>query len=136
MRRFAEKSGRLLPVLFLLVSPLAYSDGHWSSHWSIQITGKSASAGTINFNVAFQAAEDGTASEPIAIEVLVSDKAKDKAVAEIIANNFRATLGGEKFKVVRKSGNKVSVKAKGDTPKFALEMTSSSVQGLSVKISD
>jgi hypothetical protein len=45
-------------------------------------------------------------------------------------------LGGEKFKVDRKFGNKVRVKAKGDTPKFVLQLTNNTVQGLSVKISD
>jgi hypothetical protein len=136
MRRFSEKSGSLLLVLLLLVSPLAYSDGHWSKNWHIEITGKSTSAGSINFNVAFQTAEDGTSPEPVAIEVIVSKKVKDKAVADLVTNNFRAVLGGEKFKVDRKFGNKVRVKAKGDTPKFVLQMSNNTVQGLSVKISD
>jgi hypothetical protein len=136
MRRFSEKSGGLLLALLVLVSPLAYGDGHWSGNWTIEITGKSASAGSINFNIAFQTTENGTAPEPVAIEVIVSEKVKDKAVADLIVNIFRATLGAEKFKIDRKSGNKVSVKAKGDTPEFVIEMTNSTVQGLSVKISD
>ncbi len=119
--------GGLLPVV---------ADNEWSGNEKIKVEGKAKSAGTISFKISFQPAEDGTAVDTVKIDVLVSDKTKKDDVAVFITNNFRAVLGDDNFKINQSWGNNVSVKAKGDTPDFSVEMTGNSVQGISLEIDD
>jgi hypothetical protein len=53
-----------------------------------------------------------------------------------MTNNFRAVLGDDSYKIKTSWGNNVSVKTRSDTPDFVLELTGSSVQGISVEIDD
>jgi hypothetical protein len=123
-------------LIALSTATLAIADDHWSDDWKIEVSGRADSAGTISFNLTFEAGEDGTAADPISIDVLVPNDAKDNDIAETIANNFEATLGDENFKVNQSWGENVTVKAKKDTADFELAMTSSNVQGISIEIKD
>ncbi len=126
-------------TMFLIifgVTSLAIADDHWSDDWKIEVKGRANSAGTISFKLTFEPGEDGTAADPVSIDVLVPDDAKDNDIAETIANNFEALLGDENFKVNQSWGENVTVKAKKDTADFELTMISSSVQGISIEIKD
>jgi len=115
-------------------SSLALADDHWSAHGKITVEGKSQSAGMISFEISFQPGDDGVAADSVAIDVPVSNKTRQNDIAGIIANSLGATLGDKNFKVNLNGGNKVKVIARGETSGFAIEMTSSSVQGISLKI--
>jgi hypothetical protein len=43
-------------------------------------------------------------------------------------------LGDEEFEVDVKSGEKVEIESRGDTPDFVLEITASSIQGISLEL--
>jgi hypothetical protein len=127
----------LILSLFLALpgwSSLALADDHWSGNGKITVDGKSKSAGTLSFEISFKPGEEGTAADSLAIDVPVSNKVKQNDIAGIIANSLSAKLGDKNFKVGINGGNKVKVTAKGDSPYFAIEMTSNSVQGISLKI--
>ncbi len=113
---------------------LPAADSEWSGKEKIKVEGKAKSAGTISLQVSFKPAEDGASGDPVKIEIAVSDKTKKNDVAELITNDIRAVLGDEKFKIKTSGGNNVEVKAKGDTPDFAIVMTNNSVQGISLEI--
>jgi hypothetical protein len=121
-------------MALLGLSSLALADDHWSGNGKIAVDGKSKSAGTLSFEISFKPGEDGTAADSLTIDVPVSNKVKQNDIAGIIANSFSAKLGDKNFKVGLVGGNKVKVTAKGDSPYFAIQMTSSSVQGMSLKI--
>ena len=115
-------------------SSLTLADDHWSGLGKITVEGKSKSAGMLSFEISFKPDDDGTAADPLAIDVPVSNKVKQNDIAGIIANSLGAKLGDKNFKVSLVGGNKVKVTAKGESPNFAIQMTSSSVQGISLKI--
>jgi len=130
----------LIALTMLLIgfstTSLAMADDHWADDWKIEVRGRADSAGTISFALTFEPGEDGTAADPVSIDVLVPDDSKDNDIAETIANNFEAVLGDENFKVNQSRGENVTVKAKKDTADFELTMTSSNVQGISIAIKD
>ena len=135
------KSNNRVQVIFLSLSlaligwsSLALADDHWSAKGKITVEGKSQSAGMISLEISFKPGEDGAAADSVAIDVPVSNKTKQNDIAGIIANSLGATLGDKSFKVGLSGGNKVKVTAKGEASDFAIEMTSSSVQGISLKI--
>jgi hypothetical protein len=121
-------------IALLGLSSLALADDHWSGNGKITVEGKSGSAGTMSFEISFKPGDDGTAADSLTIDVPVSNKVRQNDVAGFIANSFSAKLGDKNFKVSLVGGNKVKVTAKGDSPYFAIQMTSSSVQAMSLKI--
>ena len=125
--------------LFLVlcgVASLAVADDQWSDDWKIEVKGRATSAGTISFELTYMPGEDGTAADSVSLDALVADGAKDSDIAEVITNNFEALLGKDAFKINQSWGENVTIKARGDTPDFALAMTSSSVLGISIEIND
>ena len=135
-----KATGYFAAVTILLAffggTTLTVADDHWSDDWKIEVKGRADSAGTISFKLTFEPGKDGTAADPVSIDVLVPNDAKDNKIAETIANNFEAVLGDENFKVNQSWGENVTVKAKKDTADFELAMTGSNVQGISIEIKD
>lgn len=118
------------------IGSLAVADDHWSDDWKVEVEGKAKSAGTISFQINFQPGEDGTAADPISIDVLVPEDAKDNDVADTIANNFSAVLDDESYKVNTSWGENVTIHGRRKAADIELVMTSNSVQGISVEIDD
>lgn len=121
--------------LVLLMPALLLADSKASDNWNIEIDGKAKSAGTLGFTLRFEADQVGATAASVDITITVPNKARKKDVAEMISNNFRGKLGDNNFKI-RKDGDEVIVKAKGETPDFMLELTNNTVQGISVKLND
>ena len=118
------------------VASLAVADDQWSDDWKIEVSGRAKSAGTISFELTYKPGEDGTAADPVSVDVLVAEDARDNDIAGVITNNFEALLGEDAFKISQSWGENVTIKARGDAPDFALAMTSSSVLGISIEIND
>lgn len=123
-------------LLAVGATSMIVADDHWSDDWKIEVKGRADSAGTISFAMNFEPAEDGTTADPVRVDVLVPEDAKDNDIAETIANNFEALLGDDNFKVNQSWGENVTIKARKDSPDFELTMTSSNVQGVSIEIKD
>jgi hypothetical protein len=133
------KISKLTGVVFVLtallsITELASADSHWSDEWEVEVDGKSTSSGTINFKITFEPGVDVAAREAVTVDVLVANDTGENDVAEIISNSFRAVLGDEEFEVDVKSGEKVEIESRGDTPDFVLEITASSIQGISLEL--
>lgn len=124
----------LTAAAFFVLMALAIADSHMDHYWTIKVDGKSESAGKIAFKMTSNQEEDGTQSDPIELEIMVPAKAKRKDIQTTIENNFRATLGDERYKVKTHGSDEVSIKAKDKTPWFTLEMTNNTVQGISVAL--
>lgn len=123
-------------LAFFVGTTLAIADDHWSDDWKIEVSGRADSAGTISFQMNFEPAEDGTTADPVSVDVLVPEDTKDNKIAETIANNFSASLDEESYKVNQSWGENVTIKARGKAADYELTMTSSNVQGVSIKIKD
>ena len=123
-------------MILLGFCTVALADDHWSDDWKIEVEGKAKSAGTIGFQINFEPGEDGTAADPVNIDVLVPEKAKDNDVADTIANNFSAVLDGESYKVNQSWGENVTIHGRRNAADFELTMTNNSVQGISIEIDD
>jgi hypothetical protein len=133
------KTSKLSGIIFVLVAllgitELALAENHWSDEWEVEVDGKSTSSGTINFKITFEPGVDVAAREAVTVDVQVANDTGENDVAEIISNSFRAVLGDEEFEVDVKSGEKVEIESKGETPDFVLEITASSIQGISLEL--
>ena len=133
------KTSKLSGIIFVLVASLGITElvlaeNHWSDEWEVEVDGKSTSSGTINFKITFEPGVDVAAREAVTVDVQVANDTGENDVAEIISNSFRAVLGDEEFEVDVKSGEKVEIESKGETPNFVLEITASSIQGISLEL--
>ena len=133
------KTSKLSGIIFVLVASLgitelALAENHWSDEWEVEVDGKSTSSGTINFKITFEPVVDVAAREAVTVDVQVANDTGENDVADIISNSFRAVLGDEEFEVDVKSGEKVEIESKGETPDFVLEITASSIQGISLEL--
>ena len=133
------KTSKLSGIIFVLVAllsitELALAENHWSDEWEVEVDGKSTSSGTINFKITFEPGVDVAAREAVTIDVQVANDTGENDIADIISNSFRAVLGDEEFEVDVKSGEKVEIESKGETPNFVLEITASSIQGISLEL--
>ena len=133
------KTSKLSGIIFVLVAllsitELALAENHWSDEWEVEVDGKSTSSGTINFKITFEPGVDVAAREAVTVDVQVANDTGENDVADIISNSFRAVLGDEEFEVDVKSGEKVEIESKGETPDFVLEITASSIQGISLEL--
>lgn len=133
------KTSKLSGIIFVLVAllsitELALAENHWSDEWEVEVDGKSTSSGTINFKITFEPGVDVAAREAVTIDVQVANDTGENDIAEIISNSFRAVLGDEEFEVDVKSGEKVEIESRGETPDFVLEITASSIQGISLEL--
>jgi len=133
------KTSKLSGIIFVLVASLgitelALAENHWSDEWEVEVDGKSTSSGTINFKITFEPGVDVAAREAVTVDVQVANDTGENDVADIISNSFRAVLGDEEFEVDVKSGEKVEIESKGETPDFVLEITASSIQGISLEL--
>ena len=90
----------------------------------------------MTFEITSRPPEDGAATDPISIDVLVPDKSKDDEIADVMLNNFEAVLGTDDYKLKKSWGKNVTIKARGKTPDFAIALTNNTVQGVSVAIDD
>lgn len=129
-RRYAATLTLFLAV-FTAIS-IAVADSHMDYQWTIEVDGRSESAGKIALQMTSAPNEDGTVDDPITIEIMVAEKSKTKDMQATIENNFRATLGDERYKIKTHGSNRVSIKAKDKVPWFTLELTNNTVQGVSV----
>ena len=128
---------KLTGIVFVLlalssITQLASADDHWSDEWEITVDGKSKSRGTITFGITFKP-DDVTTREEVIIEVLVAYDTDEDEIALFISNNFRAVLGDQDFDIDLDS-DELEIESRGDTPDFALSVSASAVDGISIEL--
>lgn len=127
-------AGLVFSLVLFAAPPLTVADDHMDYQWTIKVDGKSSSAGKIAIKLTSSPNEDGSVSDPVTVEVMVADKTKRKDIQATIKNNFRATLGDERYTIRTQGSDRVSVKANDKTPWFSLELTNNTVQGVSMEL--
>ncbi|MET0988378.1 MAG: hypothetical protein ABW034_23505 [Steroidobacteraceae bacterium] len=119
-----------LAVVLLLTGSQAAAGNSPSitGKWRIVCNGGPSTEGTIEFRVT---PHEGT---PIVVTAKVPKGHSENAVARDIRDAFIAQLDKKRFHVETDDGEDVLVKRKGDQPKFLLELVSSGVQNVSLRV--
>jgi len=99
-----------------------------SGNWRISFNHQTDNDGTVVFRIA------PVGGTPIDIEVKVPARTTENAVADLVSDSIKATLGSEGYRVGVDDGEDVVVKKRGKTPKFELTMVSTSLTGLEILV--
>jgi len=119
--------GILFFAVLILLSTAAYA-GELSNKWRIKVNHSAKSDGTMLFRVSPK-------EQPaIDIAVHIKDGTRENKVAVAIKDAFQAQLPKDGYHIERDDSEKVLVKKRGDTPKFGLELISSNVKKVSIKL--
>jgi hypothetical protein len=116
----------VLAVLsFAVVAALAATKP--SNKWRIEFDGKADNAGTIAFRIV------PPQGDPQEVSVTIPEKTSENEVAGLVRDQLKTALG-EAYHVERDDWEDVLVKVKGKTPDFGLELASTSVTGIRIKL--
>ena len=109
-----------------LLSTASYA-GELSNKWRIKVNHSAKSDGTV-FRV--------SPEEQPSIDVTVNIKkgTRENKVAVAIKEAFKAQLPKDGYHIERDDFEDVLVKKRGDTPKFGLELISSNIEKVSIKL--
>jgi hypothetical protein len=114
-------------AVLTLFSTAAYA-GDLSNKWRINVNHSAKSDGTMLFRV--------SPKEQPAIDITVNikDRTRENKVAVAIKDAFQAQLPKDGYHIERDDSEDVLVKKRGDTPKFGLELISSNVRKVTIKL--
>jgi hypothetical protein len=119
----------LLPLLPACAGTQVAGDNEsLSNKWRIEVSEGAKSTGNMLFRIT---PEDQPA---IDVYVGVTEGARENKVASIIRDAFRVQLPGDAYKVEKDDGEDVLVKARGDTPRFALALLSNNVKSVRIRL--
>ncbi len=119
----------LLPLLAACSgTPVAGDNSRLSNKWRIQVSEGAKSTGNMIFRVT------PSGQPAIDVDVGITEGARENKVAATIRDAFRVQLPGQDFKVERDDGEDVLVKARGDTPRFALVLISNNVKSVRIRL--
>lgn len=120
-------------VVFLLVTALtmlaaAAEASPYSNKWRIKVNHSAKSDGTIVFRVSPK-------NQPsIDVTVHIKNLTTENHVAAKIRDAFKEQLPRDGYHVERDDFEDVLIKKRGDTPNFGLELVSSSVEKVSIRM--
>jgi hypothetical protein len=117
----------LLFAVLTLLSNAAYAGG-LSNKWRIKVNHNAKSDGTMLFRVS---PKDQPA---IDVTVDIKDGTRENRVAVTIKEAFQAQLPKDGYHIERDDFEDVLVKKRGDTPRFGLELISSNVEKVSIRL--
>ena len=122
----------LILFLPLLVAcsgtPVAGDSDSLSNKWRIEVSEGAKSTG----NMLFRVTPKG--ERAIDVDVGITEGARENKVASTIRDAMRVQLPGDAFKVEKDDGEDVLVKARGDTPRFALVLISNNVKSVRIRL--
>jgi hypothetical protein len=109
-------------------APVAMAEEtRYGDSWRIEADGSARSDGEIVFRVTPQG------GEAVEISVQIETGTGENAVARRIRDAFRQQLVGD-YKIKTDDGEEVTIRARGETPDFTIELVSNSVQRTSIDI--
>jgi len=124
-----------LPAIFtavgasLMLAAISFADSApVSNKWRIELDGKAAKSGDLEFRVT------PSQGEPIDVVATIRSARAENDVAKDVRDAFAAKLSPERYSVEVDDGEDILIKKKDGQPDFALELVESSVQNVSVKI--
>ena len=99
-----------------------------TNRWRIHVNHSADSDGVMIFQVT---RIDG---EAYTVNAAIEDGTGENRVAKDLVKAFRAQLPDDQFKIERDDGEDVLVKVRMGEPDFELELTSSTVEGVDLKV--
>ena len=99
-----------------------------SNKWRIELNHRVDNDSTIVFRISPEGG--GT---PIEVETKIPAKTAENAVAKMLRDSFKASLG-EDYHVETDDGEDVLIKRRNDTPNFDLTLVSSNATGLTIDL--
>ena len=115
----------LAVVSFAVVAALAATKP--SNKWRIEFDGKAENEGTITFRIV------PPQGDPQEVSVRIPSGKSENEVAALVRDQMKTALG-EAYHVERDDYEDVLVKVKGKTPDFGLELASTSITGIKIKL--
>lgn len=126
--RFGTFFAVIVAMLTFTAATRADDAPELTGKWRIVCDGRASSDGQIEFRVTpYQ-------GEPSTVSVQIANGRSENQVARDIRDAFIAQLDKARYHIETDDGEDVLVKRKGDQPKFLLELLSSGVQSLSIKV--
>lgn len=122
----ARVAGAVLGIAAVLVQA-GVAESRPSNKWRIQCSGNAESDGTLLFYLVTPGAD------PLALEVEVFEGTSENDVAETIQLAFAGRIAAT-HEVEVDDGEDVLVKARRGVPEFELELTSSTVEGVRLRL--
>ena len=135
--RTLNKIGLLCGLIgfFAFAAPLSASD-QFDDEWKIGVSGNAVTAGSISFTLTFEPDNNGSARDPITINIPVPANTSEEDIVSLLGDSFSSALGADGFDVAVSWGEHVKVEAEGDLPEFAIALTSNTVQNVNIEIED
>jgi hypothetical protein len=127
----------LFPAVIVLVSILLMACGgtavtgnnsSFSNKWRIEVSEGAKSTGELVFRISPQ----GQSSMDVSIGIV--EGARENKIAAVIRDGFRAQLPEDAYKIERDDGEDVLIKRRGDTPRFAVVLISSTVKSVRIRL--
>ena len=125
------------PAVAVLVSILLVSCGgtavtgnnsSFSNKWRIEVSEGAKSTGELVFRISPQ----GQSSMDVSIGIV--EGARENKIASVIRDGLRAQLPEDAYKIERDDGEDVLIKRRGDTPRFAVVLISSTVKSVRIRL--
>lgn len=112
-------------VALALFTMAAHADP--SNKWRIKLNHSANNAGTLVFRIS------PVGGTPIDVQTQVPAKTSENQVARLVRDSLKVSLGKD-FAVATDDGEDVLIKKRGKTPNFDLELVSSSLTGLEIRL--
>ena len=125
------------PAVAVVVSILLVSCGgtavtgnnsSFSNKWRIEVSEGAKSTGELVFRISPQ----GQSSMDVSIGIV--EGARENKIAAVIRDGFRAQLPEDAYKIEKDDGEDVLIKRRGDTPRFAVVLISSTVKSVRIRL--
>jgi|SRR5210317_2225110 len=131
MKKYVISLGVILFSLLLMScsgTAVTGNNTSLSNKWRIQVSEGAKSTGYLVFRIT----PDGQA--PTDVTVGIVEGARENKIASVIRDAFRAQLPADAYKIEKDDGEDVLVKRRGDTPRFALALISSTVKSVRIRL--
>ena len=99
-----------------------------SNKWRIQVSEGAKSTGELVFRIS----PEGQAAMDVSIGIV--EGARENKIAAVIRDGLRAQLPEDSYKIEKDDGEDVLIKRRGDAPRFALALISSTVKSVRIRL--
>ena len=104
------------------------NNSSFSNKWRIEVSEGAKSTGEFVFRITPQ----GQPSMDVSIGIV--EGARENKIASVIRDGLRAQLPEDAYKIERDDGEDVLIKRRGDTPRFAVVLISSTVKSVRIRL--
>jgi hypothetical protein len=121
--------------IFAFAAPVSASE-KFSDDWKVGVSGNAVTAGKISFTLTFESGADGGTNDPIIIQATIPENSSEDDIVGLLGDSFSAALGDDDFDVSISWGEHIEIEAEGNTPEFALTISSNTLKDVKIDIKD